>query len=103
MYAYNLVNAFSSFSLAAITFNDNLINLFEYEQMHIRMFIDHFHFSFDKLERKFNIYRMKPDKDFFVKMFVWRNTDEQRKLLFEEHCKYEFKRSDSTKSTIFDS
>ena len=31
IYAYNLVNAFSSFSQVAISFNDNLINLFEYE------------------------------------------------------------------------
>ena len=31
MNAYNLVNAVSSFSLAIISFNGNLINLFEYE------------------------------------------------------------------------
>ena len=101
MNAYNLVNAFSSFSLAAITYNDNLINLFEYEQIHLRMYIVHFHYYIDKLERKFNIYKMKPDKDFYVNMFVWRNTHEQRKSLFEDNCKNEFKRIDSDK-TIFD-
>ena len=101
MNAYNLVNAFSSFSLAAITFNDNLINLFEYEQIHLRMYIVHFHYYIDKLERRFNIYKMKPDKDFYVKMFVWRNTYEQRNSLFENNCKYEFRRVDSDK-TIFD-
>ena len=37
MNAYNLVNSISSFSLAAINFNDNLINLFEYEFYQIRM------------------------------------------------------------------
>ena len=101
MNAYNLVNSVSSFSLAAINFNDNLINLFEYEFYPLRMKILHFHYDIYILDRKFNIYRMKPDKDFFVKMFVWRNTDEQRKLLFEENCKYEFRRVDSDK-TIFD-
>ena len=101
MHAYNLANSFSSFSLAAITFNDNLINLFEYEQIHLRMYIVHFHYYIDKLERHFNIYRMKPDKNFYIKMFAWRNSDEQRKLLFEDNCKYGFRKTDSVK-TIFD-
>ena len=101
MNAYNFVNAVSSFSLAAITFNDNLINLFEYEQYQLGQAIIHFHYDIDKLDRIFNIYRMKPSDEYYVKMFAWENTDEQRKLLFEENCKYDFIKTKYTK-TIFD-
>ena len=101
MNAYNLVNAFSTFSLAAITFNDNLINLFEYESGNLGKKIIEFHYDIDKLDRKFNIYRMKASEDYFIKIFHWRNTEEQQNLLFEEKCKYNFKKTKYTK-TIFD-
>ena len=29
---------------------------------------------------------MKPSKNYFRKMFNWKNSEEQRKLLFEENC-----------------
>ena len=90
MNAYNLVNSVSSFSLAAINFNDNLINLFEYEFYLLREKINHFHYDIDLLDRRFNIYRMKPSEEYFIKMYAFENTDEQRKLLFKENCKYNF-------------
>ena len=98
---YNLVNSVSSFSLAFIIFNDNLVNLFEYENYQYGTFIIHFHYDFDKLDREFNIYRMKPSEEFYVKTFVWENTDEQRKLLFKDKCKYDFRKTRYTK-TFFD-
>ena len=101
MNAYNLVNAVSSFSLTAISFNDNLINLFEYEIYQLRNAIIHFHYDIDKLERTFNVYRMKPSEDYYIKMFAFENTEEQRRLLFDEKCKYDFKKTKYTK-TIFD-
>ena len=101
MNAYNLVNAVSSFSLAIISFNDNLINLFEYELYKLGRKIVLFHYDIDKLDRKFNVYRMKPSEEYFIKMFDWRNTEQQRKLLFEEKCKYNFTKTKYTK-TIFD-
>ena len=99
--AYNLVNSVSSFSQVAISFNDNLINLFEYEVYKMGEKILHFHYDFDKLDRNFNVYRMKPSKNYYIKMFNWRNTDSQRKLLFEENCKYDFIKTNSNK-TFFD-
>ena len=90
MNAYNLVNSVSSFSLSSITFNDNLINLFEYQVYQYGTGIIHFHYDFDKLDREFNIYRMKPSEEFYVKTFAWENTREQRILLFKEKCKYDF-------------
>lgn len=99
--AYNLVNAVSSFTQATISFNDNLINLFEYELYQLGNAIIHFHYDIDKLNREFNIYRMKSSKNYFLKMFQWENKEEQRKLLFEEKCKYDFKKTKYSK-TIFD-
>ena len=101
MNAYNLVSAVSSFSLATITFNDNLLNLFEYELYRLGSAIIHFHYDIDKLDKKFNIYRMKPSEEYFVREFNWENTREQRKLLFEEKCKYDLRKTKYTK-TIFD-
>ena len=101
MNAYNLVNSVSSFSLAAINFNDNLINLFEYEFYPLRMKILHFHYDIYILDRKFNIYRMKPSEEYFRKMYAFENTDEQRKLLFEENCKYDIVKTIYSK-TMYD-
>ena len=83
IYAYNLVNAFSSFSQVAISFNDNLINLFEYEIYKVNSFILHFHYDIDKLNKTFNIYRMKPSEDYFSDMYNWRNTESQREMLLK--------------------
>ena len=101
MNAYNLINSVSSFSLAAINFNDNLINLFEYEFYPLRMKILHFHYDIYILDRKFNIYRMKPSEEYFTKMFAYKNTEEQRKLLFEENCKYDIVKTIYSK-TMYD-
>ena len=101
IYAFNLVNSFSSFSQEAISFNDNLINLFEYEIYKADSTIFHFHYDVDKLNRTFNIYRMKPSEEYFTKMYRWKNSNEQRKMLFEENCKYDFRKTKYTK-TIFE-
>lgn len=99
--AYNLINSFSSFSQAAIAFNDNLNNLFEYEIYRLESAIVHLHYDIDKLDKEFTIYRMKPSENYLIKMYDWKNSDEQRKLLFEEQCKYEIRKTKYTK-TIFD-
>ena len=44
---------------------------------------------------------MKPSEEYFVKTFNWKNTDEQRQLLFEEKCKYDLRKTKYIK-TIFD-
>ena len=84
--AYNLVNSMSSFTQAAISFNDNLENLFDYEVYKGREAILHFHYDIDKLNRIFNIYRMKPSENYFRNMYNWRNLDKQRKMMIEENC-----------------
>ena len=98
--ARNLVNSLSSFTQASISFNDKLINLFEYEVYKIEQSILDLHYDIDKINRKFNIYRMKPSEDYFLKMYSWENTDEQRKGLFEENCKYDFRKIKYTKTIL---
>ena len=86
MNAYNLANSMSSFSQAAISFNDNLENLFDYEAYKGRQAILHFHYDIDKLNRSFNIYRMNPSENYLRFMFNFRNLYEQRKMMLEENC-----------------
>ena len=88
--AYNFVNSVSSFTQATISFNDNLENLFDYEIYKIVASILHFHYDIDKLNKRFNVFRMKPSENYFRKMYRWRNTDDQRKLLLEEKCINDF-------------
>ena len=88
--AYNFVNSVSSFTQATISFNNNLENLFDYEIYKIVASILHFHYDIDKLNKRFNVFRMKPSENYFRKMYRWRNTDDQRKLLLEEKCINDF-------------
>ena len=88
--AYNFVNSVYSFTQATISFNDNLENLFDYEVYKIIASILHFHYDIDKLNKRFNVYRMKPSENYLRKMYNWKNTDEQRRLLFEEKCINDF-------------
>ena len=36
---------------------------------------------------------MKPSEDYFAKMYVWKNSDEQIKTMFEDNCKYDFRKT----------
>ena len=38
---------------------------------------------------------MKPSEDYFKKMFKWDNSEEQRKLILDEKCKYDFRKTSS--------
>ena len=93
IYAHNLVNGVSSFTQAAIAFNDYLKNIFEYEIYKLEDKIYHFHYDFDKLNKTFNVYKMTPSEYYFGKMYDWQNTENQTKLLFEENCKYDFRKT----------
>ena len=96
MNAHNLVNCISSFAQVGIFFNDFIDNLWEYDFYKIGDRIFHFHHDFSKLNREFNIYKMKPSENYTDIMFNWRNEDYQKKVLFEENCKYDFVKTKST-------
>ena len=86
MNAYNLANSMSSFTQVAISFNDNLENLFDYEAYKASEALLHFHYDIDKLNKKFNVYRMKPSENYLRNIYNWCNTEEQKKLILEENC-----------------
>ena len=46
----------------------------------------HYHYDIDKLNKSFNVYRMKPSQNYFKKMYKWYHYDEQIKLLLDENC-----------------
>ena len=100
MNAHNLVNCYSSFAQTGIYFNDVIDNLWEYDFYKLGDRVFHFHHDFEKLNREFNIYRMKPSENYTNIMFNWRNEDYQKKVLFEENCKYDFIKTKSTE-TVF--
>ena len=92
--AYNLVNQVSSFVVTCITLNDNLINLWDYDTYKLSEKIYHLHYDIYKVNRVFNLYRMKPDEEYFYqKMFTWTRSEEQKKILFDEKCKYDFEKT----------
>ena len=90
MNAYNLANSMSSFTQVAISFNDNLENLFDYEAYKASEALLHFHYDIDKLNRRFNVYRMKPSENYLRNIYNWCNTQEQRQLILEENCINDF-------------
>ena len=85
MNAHNLVNCYSSFVQMGIYFNDIIDNLWEYDFYKLADGVFYFHHDYEKLNRMFNIYRMKPSENYTNIMFNWRNEDYQKKILFEEN------------------
>ena len=100
MNAHNLVNCISSFAQVGIFFNDFIDNLWEYEFYKLSDKVFHFHHDFEKLNREFNVYKMKPSENYTNIMFEWKNEEYQKKVLFEENCKYDFVKTKST-DTVF--
>jgi hypothetical protein len=88
--AFNIVASVSSFIISAIKFNDNLKDLWEYDIIRLSekfLFLHHHLFAFDI---KFKIHTMKPSDIYAQKMFKWRNTEDQQKLMLEDTCQYDF-------------
>ena len=79
-------------------FNDIIDNLWEYDFYKLADGVFYFHHDYEKLNRMFNIYRMKPSENYTNIMFNWRN--DQKKILFEENCKYDFVKTKSA-GTVF--
>ena len=89
-----MVNQVSSFVISCIALNDNLINLWDYDTYKLTDKVHLLHFDLFKINRVFNVYRMKPDEEYFYqKMFTWTRSEEQKKLLFDEKCKYDFEKT----------
>ena len=89
-HAYNIVLSVSSFVLSAIKFNDNLKNIWEYDMMKLTQKIKLLHHHIYKFPIRYKIYTMRPSNNYNSKMFSWKRTPEQIKLMIEENCPYDF-------------
>jgi len=88
--AYNIIGSVSSFLLAAIKFNDNLQNYWEYDiyRMSHKFLILHPQIYLEN--KKFNTYIMKPSLNYRNEMFVWKNNKAQIDLMLKEKCPNKF-------------
>ena len=89
-HAYNIVASVSSFALSSIKINDNLKNLWEYDIMRLGEKFLFLHHHISNINIKYNIYTMKPSDIYQSKMFLWKGTSEQIKLMLEDDCPYNF-------------
>ena len=86
----NIVLSVSSFALSAIKLNDNLQNIWEFDIMRPSekfLFLHHHIFKFNI---KYTIHTMRPSDLYASKMFIWKRSPEQIKLMMEDKCPYDF-------------
>ena len=88
--AYNIVTSVSSFVISTIKLNNNLRDLWEYDinRLSEKFFFMHHHLY--KFDIKYKIHTMKSSDEYAQKMYIWRNTEEQLKLMLEDKCTYDF-------------
>ena len=88
--AYNIVTSVSSFVISTIKLNNNLKDLWEYDinRLSEKFFFLHHHLY--KFDIKYKIHTMKPSEIYAHKMFKWRKSSSQLKLMLEEKCPYDF-------------
>ena len=90
IHAYNIALSVSSFAVSAIKFNDNLKDLWEYDLIRLSekfLFLHHHLYKFDI---KYKIHTMKPSDIYINKIFNWRKSKSQLKLMIEDKCTYDF-------------
>lgn len=92
VYCYNMVGAISTFNNIIMHLNDNLINYWEFNIDSIVAKISHFHYFLYHLNKKINIYRMKPADKYLNKMRYWTNSKYQRNLMIKEKCPNKFQK-----------
>lgn len=84
--SYNLVGSISSFLNNIIILNSNLVNFYEYNLYHIYQKIVQYHYDLYEFKNSFTVYRMGPSPNYKNKMYNWKNTRSQRKLMIKEKC-----------------
>ena len=90
IHAYNIATSVSSFVISTIKLNNNLRDLWEYDinRLSEKFFFMHHHLY--KFDIKYKIHTMKSSDEYAKKMYIWRNTEEQLKLMLEDKCTYDF-------------
>ena len=88
--AFNIVTSVSSFVISSIKFNDNLKHLWEYDIYRLCEKFRWLHHHFYKFDIKYKIHTMKPSDIYADKMYNWRASESQLKLMLEDKCPYDF-------------
>ena len=86
MNSYNLVGSISSFLNTIIILNSKLINLWDYNIYQMGQKIYQYHYDLFEFHHSFTIYRMEASNNYKKKMYIWKNTRTQRKLMIKEKC-----------------
>ena len=89
-HAFNIVSSMSSFLISTIKLNDNLKNFWEYDIACLSEKFLFLHHDLYKFDIKYNIYTMKSSDIYANEMFIWKNSENQRKLMLEDTCPYDF-------------
>ena len=84
--AYNLVGSISSFFTTLIIINDNLENLWEFDNYRLTEKYLHLHRDIYKFRHKYKIYKMYPSLKYKNEMFPWINNRQQLDLMIHEKC-----------------
>lgn len=85
--AYNIVASISSFLNLIIQLNINLeflwdFNIFKLNEKILLLHYDLYKYPYNNI----TIYRMEPTLKYRLKMYIWKNTKNQRKLMIKEKC-----------------
>jgi len=84
--SYNLVSSISSFLNTIIMLNSNLENLWEYNIYQMNEKILQYHYDLFEFPYSFTLYRMEASSNYKTKMYIWKNSNVQRKLMIKEKC-----------------
>lgn len=88
--AYYIVASVSSFAYSSIKLNDNLKELWEYDIMRLAEKFLFLHHHITKFNIHYKIHTMEPSFIYRSKMFSWKGSPEQIKLMLEESCPFDF-------------
>ena len=86
MNSYNLVGSISSFLNSIIILNTKLLNLWDYNIYQMEQKLRQQHYDLFQYPHSFTIYRMEASTNYKKKMYIWKNSRAQRKLMIKEKC-----------------
>ena len=89
--SYNIVCSISSFLIAILQLNDKFEFLWDYNIYKTSEKKRHFHFDFNKFpHNNFTIFRMEPSLAYKKRMYLWKHTKSQLKLMIKDKCINDF-------------
>ena len=84
--AYNIVGSISSFFTTLIIINENLENIWEFDNYRLTEKYLHLHRDIYNYTYNYKIYKMLPSLKYKNEMFPWINNRKQINLMIHEKC-----------------